>query len=242
MTTSWISSPPLTTWRSTVSPGTTSTGSGRNIQSLRTMLTSRGEPDEPGTIGGVGGAGPASQPATARRRSAGREAEDEPRADEGEDGRARAESRPEPSRARARTAAPSARRDACPHFLTRARTAPHSAASLAPARSARQPSPRDPVPGPDRGTAWRCRPPTAVPAPPMPIAGSGRGRARDPARGPDEGVLDRHRERAPRGAPASRRSRASGSSRSTTSTSTSATASSSRCSARPARARRRRSG
>src|SRR5258705_411185 len=59
ITASWISRPPFTTCSSTVSPGTTSTGSGRNCQSFITMLSSRGATDEPGTIGGGAGGGPA---------------------------------------------------------------------------------------------------------------------------------------------------------------------------------------
>src|SRR5206468_12894663 len=71
MTSSWISSPPLTTWMRTVSPGTTSTGSGRKTQSLSTMLTSRGVAEEPGTMGGVAGGAPASQPRRTMRTRAG---------------------------------------------------------------------------------------------------------------------------------------------------------------------------
>src|SRR4051794_20495748 len=59
ITSSWISRPPLTTCRRTVSPGTTSTGSGRKTQSLSTTFSSRGATDVPGSTGGVAGGDPA---------------------------------------------------------------------------------------------------------------------------------------------------------------------------------------
>ena len=66
MTASCSSRPPFTTWRRTVSPGTTSTAGGEKTSSRATMLTSRGRDDVPGVTGGVV-AGPSEHPAAARQ-------------------------------------------------------------------------------------------------------------------------------------------------------------------------------